>query len=158
MKKFIVYTDGACKNNPGKGAYASLIMNEQLEELTTLAEAYKRTTNNRMELMAIIKALQFLPLSSSITFYTDSQYIVNAVNQAWLKKWQKNNWLNSKKEPVKNRDLWEKILFYINKHKLTFIWVRGHNNNRYNEKADNLASELALNSNNYLIDKEYKEQ
>lgn len=141
MKEVTIYTDGACRGN-GKedtigGFGIVLIYNENIKEIK---EAFKNTTNNKMELMAVIKALSLLKEPCSVSLYSDSAYVVNAVNSSWIKGWQKNNWKNSKKEPVKNRELWEELIKLLSIHRVTFIKVKGHSDNEYNNRCDKLAN------------------
>ncbi|MFA6940391.1 MAG: ribonuclease HI [Clostridiaceae bacterium] len=141
MKEVIIYTDGACRGN-GKedtigGFGIVFIYNGNIKEIK---ESYKNTTNNKMELMAVIKALSLLKEPCSVSLYSDSAYVVNAVNSGWIESWQKNNWKNSKKEPVKNRELWEDLIKFLSIHRVTFIKVKGHSDNEYNNRCDKLAN------------------
>lgn len=143
-----MYTDGACRGNPnGPGGYGVVL--EFTDEtgklhIKELSAGYKQTTNNRMELMAVLKGLQALTKPCEVTIYSDSQYIVNAFNEGWLNSWIKNNWRRGpKKEPVKNDDLWKAILKASNMHKIQFVWVRGHNGHPQNERCDVLATTAA---------------
>ncbi len=137
MKKVQIYTDGACSGNPGPGGYGVILQygNKRKE----LSKGYKNTTNNRMELMAIIAGLSALKEPCEVDLYTDSQYIVNAVTKGWAERWQKNGWKRNKKEKAKNPDLWQQILDLLKKHKVTFHWVRGHAGHPENERCDQLA-------------------
>ncbi|MDV3429387.1 MAG: ribonuclease HI [Bacillota bacterium] len=141
MKEVTIYTDGACRGN-GKedtigGFGIVLIYNGNIKEIK---ESYKNTTNNKMELMAVIKALSLLKEPCSVYLYSDSAYVVNAVNSNWIEGWQKNNWKNSKKEPVKNKELWEDLIKFLSVHRVTFIKVKGHSDNEYNNRCDKLAN------------------
>lgn len=141
MKEVTIYTDGACRGN-GKedtigGLGIVLIYNDNIKEIK---EAFTNTTNNKMELMAVIKALSLLKESCSVKLYSDSAYVVNAVNSNWTESWLKNNWKNSKKEPVKNRELWEELLKLLSIHNVTFIKVKGHSDDKYNNRCDKLAN------------------
>jgi len=147
MKKVQIYTDGACSGNPGPGGYGVILQygNKRKE----LSGGFKNTTNNRMELMAIIAGLSALNEPCEVELYTDSQYIVNAINQGWAERWQKNGWKRNKKEKAKNPDLWQQILDLLKKHKVTFYWVRGHAGHPENERCDQLAVQAAAAKNLY---------
>ena len=137
-----IYTDGACANNPGKGGYGIVMMYKDKNNLThqkEFSKGYKLTTNNRMELTAVIDALNLLKKPCNIKLYSDSKYVVDAVNQKWLDGWQNKNWKLNTKNPVKNIDLWKKYLIASKDHKIEFIWVKGHALNKYNELCDKLA-------------------
>lgn len=142
--KVTIYTDGACSNNPGKGGYGAILMfqknNGEIAE-KKLSRGFNMTTNNRMELLAVVDALNCLKTPCEIELYTDSKYVVEAINQKWLDSWQKNNWKTSSKKAVKNIDLWQKYLTASKEHSIKFIWVKGHNENKYNELCDKLAVE-----------------
>jgi ribonuclease HI len=137
MNKLEIYTDGACRKNPGPGGWAAVIINS--DKSIPIHGRNPNTTNNQMELTAVIKALEFIKEPAEIILYTDSQYICNAINSHWLINWKKHNWIKSDGKPVLNRDLWEKISTLINFHHVTIKWVKGHNNNKYNEICDKLA-------------------
>lgn len=139
MNNVIIYTDGACSGNPGPGGFAGIIIQDDTELEVTGGE--KQTTNNRMELIAVIESLNQVKSSSNITLYSDSQYIVNAINQGWLKNWIYKNWKKSDGKPVQNVDLWQELIPLLDKHKIKFIWVKGHANNKYNNRCDELACE-----------------
>jgi ribonuclease HI len=136
-----IYTDGACLGNPGPGGYgAVLIHGDRTKEIS---EGFPETTNNRMELLAVISALEFLKTPCRVTIFTDSQYISKAINQGWLEKWQKNGWKTSNRTDVKNKDLWQALLKMLRKHRVSFEWVKGHSGDYYNERCDVLAREAA---------------
>lgn len=142
MKNVTIYTDGACRGN-GKentiGAYGIvLIYNEVKKEIK---KSFVNTTNNIMELSAVIDALSLLKEPCSVKIYSDSAYVVNAINQNWIKNWIKNGWRTSSKEPVKNRELWEKLMKLMEIHEVKFIKVKGHADNPYNNRCDELANE-----------------
>ncbi len=142
MKKVDIYTDGACSGNPGKGGYGVvLIFNGKRKELSG---GYKLTTNNRMEIMAVIKGLQTLNEPCEVNLYSDSKYVVDAIEKGWVKKWQKNNWMRNKTDKALNIDLWILILELLKIHNVKFIWVKGHANNVENERCDFLARESIL--------------
>ena len=153
MKSIEIYTDGACSGNPGIGGYgAVLIYGEKRKEISA---GYKLTTNNRMEMLAVISALKNLKFPCNVNLYSDSKYIVDAINKGWVTKWEKNNWMRTKTEMASNVDLWKQIVDLINIHKVNFIWVKGHANNIENERCDFLARQ-AINSETLLDDKNYK--
>lgn len=154
MKEIIIYTDGACKGNPGPGGYGAVLIYKNSRK--EISGGFRKTTNNRMELLASIKALSILKQACSVELYTDSKYIANAINKNWLKSWKINNWITSKKEPVKNKDLWTELDLLLSKHKVIFNWVKGHANNKENEICDVLASNEAAKKNNSEIDFEYE--
>lgn len=137
MKNVEIFTDGACSGNPGPGGWAAILRYGQTEKEISGGE--KNTTNNRMELMAFIKALETLKESCIITVYSDSKYLCDAINQKWIFKWEKNNWRKSDKKAVLNSDLWKKLLFFLGKHEFKIIWVKGHAGHKENERCDRLA-------------------
>ena len=137
MKKVTIYTDGACTGNPGAGGYGAVIIdNEHRQEISG---GYKLTTNNRMEMMAAIAALQSLKEKCLVTLHSDSKYLVDAVIKGWAKKWQANGWRRNKKEKAKNPDLWQKMLDLCQQHQVDFVWVKGHAGIPENERCDRLA-------------------
>jgi ribonuclease HI len=137
MKKINLYSDGACSSNPGPGAWGSILeFNGTKKEFS---RGYRKTTNNRMELMGIIEPIRLLKEPCEVDIYTDSMYIVNSVKQGWLKGWAKNGWKRSDKEPVANIDLWKMMLKATCVHKLNFNWIKGHNEHIENERCDELA-------------------
>lgn len=143
-KQVTIYTDGACSGNPGKGGWGALLMfGDVKREISGFSPA---TTNNRMELMAAIKALEALKEPCNVDLYSDSSYLVNAINQKWLKKWTTNNWRTSSKKPVENIDLWKKILELIRLHNVTFHKVKGHSDNEFNNRCDFLARQAIQNN------------
>lgn len=138
MKDITIYTDGACSGNPGPGGWgAVLLFNDQKKEIKG---GEVETTNQRMEMQAVIEALNALKVTDwDVTVYSDSAYVVNAFQQKWLDKWQKNGWQNSKKEPVANQDLWQKLLLLMSKNRVKLLKVKGHAGDAYNERCDELA-------------------
>lgn len=152
MKKIDIYTDGACSGNPGPGGYGVVMLFEGKRK--ELSEGYKETTNNRMEMMAVIQALKELKCKCEVDLYSDSKYIVDAINKGWANKWQKNNWMRNKKDKALNVDLWKELLGLLEVHKVTFIWVKGHADNVENERCDLLARE-AIEKNNLKDDVYY---
>jgi ribonuclease HI len=143
-KKITVYTDGACSGNPGKGGWGALLMyGDSVREISGFSPA---TTNNRMELGAAIEALEALKESCRVDLYSDSSYLVNAINEGWLKRWVMNNWKTAAKKNVENVDLWQKILKLIKIHDVTFHKVKGHSDNPYNNRCDKLARDAIKNN------------
>ena len=137
--KHVIYTDGACSGNPGPGGWGAIILDEEKNEIN-ISGREKNTTNNRMELMAPIMALRKIKKASEVIIYTDSTYLKNGIT-IWIKKWEKNNWKNTNKKPVKNKDLWV-ILNELSKERIIdWRWVKAHAGNKYNEIADKLATE-----------------
>lgn len=136
-KKIVdIYTDGACRGNPGPGGWGALLLYDHKEK--TLNGSEPHTTNNRMEMMAAIKALEALKYPCEVNLYTDSKYLKDGISQ-WIHGWKKKNWQTSNKEPVKNADLWQILDPLTQRHKITWHWVRGHNGHPENERADALA-------------------
>lgn len=138
MKKVTLYTDGACSGNPGKGGWGAVLIYGELEK--QMSGVSEETTNNQMELTAVIEGLKALKEPCEVLVYSDSAYVVNAFNNNWIEGWQNNNWRNSKKDPVKNRELWEELIALTEKHKVTFNKVKGHAGDKYNEICDSLAT------------------
>jgi ribonuclease HI len=141
LKKIDLFTDGACSGNPGVGGFGAILRYNSKEKELSGGEV--STTNNRMELMAVIIGLSDLKEKCSVTIYSDSKYIIDAVNLNWAKKWKKNGWKRSSGEPALNHDLWEKLLALIERHETSFIWVKGHSGHPENERCDRLAVEAA---------------
>lgn len=141
MKKVNIYTDGACRGNPGHGGWGAVLVYGSTEK--ELSGGDPLTTNNRMELSAVIAALSALKEPCEVTLTTDSQYVVNAIEKGWLDNWQKNNWRKSDRGEVLNVDLWRELLSLLDNHKVSFVWVKGHNGHPYNERCDKLATAFA---------------
>ena len=137
MKDIEMYTDGACSGNPGPGGWGVVLLYK--EHKKELSGAEDNTTNNRMELLAIIKGFEALKEKCNIKLYSDSSYALNPLIQGWLTQWQMNNWRSLSKSPVKNVDLWEKLIDLMQGHNIEFIWVKGHAENKYNNRCDQLA-------------------
>ena len=135
-----IYTDGSCLNNPGNGGWAAIINFNN--EVKKISGSVKDTTNNKMELMAPIQALQTIKERQPIEIYTDSQYVRLGITD-WVHKWLKNNWLTSKKEPVKNKELWIQLYDLNKSHEIKWIWVKAHAGNILNEEVDLLAKQAA---------------
>ncbi len=150
MPKVMIYTDGAARGNPdGPGGYGAVISFTDSKGEThekELSAGYKKTTNNRMELMAAIVALETLNRPCEVELYSDSKYLTDAFNQNWIGGWIKRGWKKSNKEAVKNVDLWERLLKAAEPHKIKWNWVKGHDGNVYNERCDRLATSAADNN------------
>lgn len=141
-----VYTDGSSRGNPGPGGYGSVLLYVDPsghEHKLELSRGYRRTTNNRMELMGVIAALEALKRPCDVEVHSDSQYVVNAFNQHWVQGWLKRGWKTANREPVKNEDLWRRLLAAKEPHNVSFFWVKGHAGHRYNERCDALATAAA---------------
>ena len=142
-----IYTDGAARGNPdGPGGYGAVLEYVDLKgtlHTKELSQGYKKTTNNRMELMAVIVALEALNRPCEVELYSDSKYVVDAFNQHWIDSWLKKGWKRGKNEPVKNADLWKRLLKAKDPHQVTFIWVKGHDGHPQNERCDTLATTAA---------------
>jgi len=155
MKQVVIYTDGACKGNPGPGAYAAVLLSG--DHRKEIAAGYRLTTNNRMELLAAISALELLQKPCKVDLHSDSKYLVQAINDHWIVGWQKKGWVNSKKEPVKNQDLWRRLITVMDSHDISWHWVKGHAGNPENERCDVLANE-AVSGDNLLEDEGFDPQ
>jgi len=144
MREVTLYTDGACSGNPGRGGYGAVLLftdNKGTTHRRELSEGFKETTNNRMEIMGVIKGLEALKEPCRVNLFSDSRYVVDAISKGWAVKWRSNNWMRNKKDPALNPDLWEKLLEILEKHEVTFHWVKGHASNVENERCDKLARE-----------------
>ncbi|WDE96725.1 ribonuclease HI [Lentisphaera profundi] len=149
-KEILLATDGACKGNPGPGGYGTiLIYNNHRKEFSG---GYKLTTNNRMEMLAVVKGLEALKESCKVKVLSDSKYIVDNIKGGHPWKWRQRGWILTSKKPAKNADLWECILNLLDKHEVIFEWVKGHSGHELNDRADELASDAAEQNN--LIDDE----
>ncbi|NLJ26188.1 MAG: ribonuclease HI [Firmicutes bacterium] len=145
LPEVIIYTDGACSGNPGPGGWAALLMYGPHKKELTGYEAH--TTNQRMELMAAIGGLEALKRPCLVKLHSDSAYLVNAFQREWLDKWQRNGWLNVKKQPVENQDLWKRLLALTKEHQVHWVKVEGHSDDEFNERCDYLAKQ-AIKENN----------
>tara|TARA_Y100000590_G_scaffold416272_1_gene514861 strand:+ start:995 stop:1423 length:429 start_codon:yes stop_codon:yes gene_type:complete len=135
--KYKIYTDGACSGNPGPGGWAAIILiNNEVRDM--FSGSAKNTTNNQMELLASIKAIQKFKKKSEISIFTDSTYVKDGIT-TWIKQWEKNGWRTSSKKPVKNKELWKKLKNLSSKHSIKWIWVKGHAKDKYNNLVDELA-------------------
>ena len=147
MKEIEIYTDGACSGNPGPGGFGVVMLYKGKRK--EISQGYKQTTNNRMELLAAIVALETLKEPCFVTLYSDSKYLVDAIEKGWAKKWRASNWMRNKTDKALNPDLWERLLPLLEQHKVNFKWVKGHADNKENERCDELAR-MAINSDNLL--------
>jgi ribonuclease HI len=149
--KIIIYTDGSSIGNPGPGGYGIVMLSKNQNYIKEFSEGYKLTTNNRMELLAVIVALEMIKVKNAeVEIYTDSKYVSDAVEKEWVFNWEKKNFKDKK-----NQDLWIRFLKIYNLHNIKFIWVKGHSNNKYNDRCDKLANNAAK-SNNLIEDIGYK--
>ncbi len=137
MEKVIIYTDGACSGNPGPGGWGAILMYK--ENKKEIAGGKEDTTNNVMELTAVIEGLKALKFPCEVELYSDSAYVVNAFDKGWMDNWIKNNWKTAGKEPVKNQELWQELYDLTKIHKVTFHKVKGHSDNEFNNRCDELA-------------------
>lgn len=137
MKQVTIYTDGACSGNPGPGGWGAVLIYRGIEKELSGGEA--NTTNNRMEMTAVISALQALKEPCAVELYSDSKYVIDALQKGWAWGWRKKGWIKSDKKPALNPDLWETLLNLTVKHEMSYHWVKGHANNKYNERCDALA-------------------
>ncbi len=137
-----IYTDGACKGNPGRGSWAAILLQERDGEkvIKEISGVEEKTTNNKMELTAAIESLKLLKLPCDVILYSDSAYMVNAFNQNWIRNWQRNGWRTADKSPVANRELWEILILLTHEHKVVFEKVKGHSGDYYNERVDRLCN------------------
>ncbi len=149
----IIYSDGACSGNPGPGGFGTILLAGQHRK--ELSAGYRKTTNNRMELLGAISGLEALTRPCAVRLHTDSAYIVNAINKGWARRWREQGWMRNKKDAAENPDLWERLLALLDTHEVEFIWVRGHAGNVENERADTIAV-AASQAPNLLVDEEYE--
>ena len=141
-KQVEIFTDGACSGNPGPGGYGVILPYKGVSQ--ELSGGEEQTTNNRMELTAVITGLSALKEPCAVTLYSDSKYIIDAIQKGWAKKWRANGWMRNAKDPALNPDLWEKLLDLLEKHEVTFVWVKGHAGHPENERCDQLAVQESL--------------
>ena len=137
MKQVTLYTDGACSGNPGPGGWAAILIYNGREKVLSGGE--KTTTNNRMELTGVIEGLKALKEPCAVDLYSDSKYVIDALEKGWAVRWKKNGWMRNKKDPALNPELWEELLQLTERHALTCHWVKGHAENDYNNRCDALA-------------------
>ena len=143
-----IYTDGSCLGNPGPGGYGAVMIygeykGENADNYKEFSQGYKETTNNRMELLAVIVGIGSLTRSCGVDIWTDSKYVQQAITKGWLKNWLKNGWKTAAKKPVKNQDLWRRLIPLLEKHEVEFNWVKGHSGHLLNERCDVLARTAA---------------
>ena len=153
--KITIHTDGACSGNPGPGGYGAVM--QYGKRRNELSGGFRKTTNNRMELLAVIEGLRALNRPCEVTVFSDSKYIVDAVNKGWARRWQANGWRRNRNAKALNPDLWAELLQLLDAHKVTLRWVKGHAGNPGNERADALAV-AASQSDNLAIDEGYESQ
>jgi ribonuclease HI len=137
LKTITVYTDGACSGNPGPGGWGAVLIHG--ETIRELSGGERATTNNRMEMLGVIRALEALKERCKVRVHSDSAYVINCFREQWYIRWERNGWKNSKKEPVENRDLWERMIALVREHDVEWIKVKGHSGDRWNERCDELA-------------------
>lgn len=137
MDKVIIYTDGACSGNPGKGGWGTILICKEYKK--EISGYNKYTTNNEMELTAVLEGLKMLKKECIVEIYSDSAYVVNAFDKGWIYNWVKNNWRTANKEPIKHKEIWQKIYNLVSKNKVKFIKVKGHSDNELNNRCDELA-------------------
>lgn len=141
MKKVEIYTDGACRGNPGRGGWGAILKYKDFER--ELSGGERETTNNRMELTAAIEALRLLKEPCEVTLTSDSKYLIDAIEKGWIDSWRQKGWRKADGKPVLNVDLWEALIALLEVHKVTFVWVHGHTGHPYNERCDALATAFA---------------
>jgi len=149
-----IYTDGGCSKNPGPGGYGIVMITG--DKRVELSGGFRHTTNNRMELTACIEALRRVPPAARVRLYCDSQYVVNALNRGWAKKWRAQNWMRTATAPVENYDLWEQLLELCDSRQVEFVWVKGHAGTRENERCDQLAAAAMMQA-DLLPDRAYEQ-
>ena len=151
--KVIIYTDGACSGNPGPGGYGVILSYNGQQ--TELSQGFRWTTNNRMEILAAIVGLEAIDTPAYVQIYSDSKYLVDAMEKGWAKRWKANDWMRNKKELASNIDLWKRMLQLCHHHQVAFFWVKGHAGHEWNERCDQLARE-ALVASQLLTDDGYQ--
>ena len=153
LEHVVVYTDGACIGNPGPGGYGAVLLYGRRRK--EISGGFRKTTNNRMEILAAIQALESLKDRCRVTLYSDSQYLVNAMSLGWAQRWRSRGWKRNKKDKAINPDLWDRLLLVCEYHSVVFKWVRGHAGNAENERCDQLATQAALGK-DLAVDEEYQ--
>lgn len=147
-----IFTDGACSGNPGKGGYGAIL--QYGEHRKEISAGYKLTTNNRMEILAVLEAFRCLKKPCEVNLCSDSKYVIDALSLGWAKKWRDNGWMRTKKDKALNVDLWDALLLEVDKHNVSYTWVKGHAGHPENERCDKLAT-TAYAGNNLLDDTGY---
>jgi ribonuclease HI len=153
LRNVTIYTDGACSRNPGPGGYGIVLINGGRRK--ELSGGFRMTTNNRMEIMAAIVALEALKTKCHVSLFSDSEYLVKAIAEGWAKRWKENGWKRNKKDRALNPDLWDRLLKLCDAHEVEFKWIKGHNSHPENEKCDQLAVQ-ALNKPDLPPDRDYE--
>ena len=159
MDHVTIYTDGSARGNPGPGGYGAVLLfvdANGAEHRLELSAGFRNTTNNRMELLAATVGLEALKRPCSVELHSDSQYLVNAWNKRWIPGWQRRGWVNSKKEPVANRDIWERLIAAARPHDVSWLWVKGHAGHPLNERCDELATTAADDRAHWQVDEGYE--
>lgn len=141
LKQVEIFTDGACSGNPGPGGFG--VVMKYMQHRKEVSGGAADTTNNRMELLAAVTGLELLNERCHVTLYSDSKYVVDAIEKGWAVKWRANGWMRNKKDPALNPDLWERLLALLDKHEVNFVWVKGHAGHPENERCDRLAVQAA---------------
>ena len=154
MKEVTIYTDGACRGNPGPGGYAAVMLYKGRKK--TIKGGYRHTTNNRMEMLGVIEGLKALKEVCAVKLFSDSKYICDAINKGWIKKWKSKNWMRTPNDEVKNPDLWMQIDTLFEKHNVQISWVKGHSTNELNNEADLAAVEASKDTGKFSIDSEFE--
>jgi ribonuclease HI len=153
MKTITLYTDGACSGNPGPGGCGVVLLYKNHRK--ELSSGYRLTTNNRMEILSVIIGLESLKEPCKVDLYSDSRYVVDAIEKGWAKRWRQNGWKRNKNDPALNADLWERLLDLLDKHQITCHWVRGHTGNPENERCDELARSAVKRTHEWLEDVDF---
>jgi len=153
MKHITLYTDGACSGNPGPGGTGTVLLYK--DHRKEVARGYRHTTNNRMEIMSVIIGLEMLKEPCCVALYSDSRYVVDAIEKGWATRWQQNGWKRNKKEAALNPDLWERMLALLAQHQVTCHWVKGHAGNPENERCDELARQAIAQKDAWLDDSQF---
>lgn len=154
MPEILIYTDGACSGNPGPGGYGAILKYGEHEK--EIKGGFRATTNNRMEILAVIEGLKALKKSSEVKVFSDSKYVINAMTKGWALNWKRKNWMRTSKEKAKNSDLWEQMLELDQSHKIKWQWVKGHAGDPMNERADTLAVEARDETTSHQVDEVFE--
>ena len=154
MKEVVIYTDGACRGNPGPGGYAAILIYRGRKK--NVSGGFRHTTNNRMEMLGVIEGLNALKETCKVQLCSDSKYICDAINKGWVEKWKRTGWKRTASDEVKNADLWQRLDKILINHKVKFIWVKGHADNKLNNEADEAAVEASRQTSKFAIDTEFE--